>query len=150
MNKDLRIAFALGGGVSLGTFSSAALTEVLKQALVNGRDCDGNPYETVTIDVLSGASAGTISLALMLRFLSDPEIDFEGPKESAEDRLQRQFKSFDALPESRRHDLLVAQRAQDLMARLWVDELKDLEESRQSEASSTDFQSPPRDPSSSS
>ena len=123
MNKDLRIAFALGGGVSLGTFSSAALTEVLKQALVHGRDCDGNPYETVTIDVLSGASAGTISLALMLRFLSDPQVDFEGPKESAEDRLRRQFQSFDALPESRLQDLLVAQKAQDLMARLWVDEL---------------------------
>lgn len=38
MSKTLKLGFAMGGGVSLGTFSGAALTEVVKQAIVFGRD----------------------------------------------------------------------------------------------------------------
>jgi predicted acylesterase/phospholipase RssA len=70
--KKLKIGFAMGGGVSLGTFSGAALTESIKQLIIFGgfKDPKTNrwrKYGEVEIDVFSGASAGAISLAIMLR-----------------------------------------------------------------------------------
>ena len=65
MGKTLKLGFAMGGGVSLGSFSGAALTETIKLALLYGTDKDGNPYENVVVDVFSGASAGAMSLGVM-------------------------------------------------------------------------------------
>ncbi|MEL6274485.1 MAG: hypothetical protein AAFU03_05145 [Bacteroidota bacterium] len=73
MAKKLKLAFAMGGGVSLGTFSGAALTECVKQLVIGGRIVGQNgkedKYEEVVLDVFSGASAGAISLAIMVRML---------------------------------------------------------------------------------
>lgn len=71
MAKKLKICLAMGGGVSLGTFSGAALTEALKVLVLYGRDTEGNAYESVEIDGMSGASAGSIALAIMMRCLID-------------------------------------------------------------------------------
>ncbi|MGJ5641143.1 hypothetical protein [Formosa sp. S-31] len=71
MGKVLKVCLAMGGGVSLGTFSGAALTESLKLLLLFGKDKEGNPYEDVVVDGMSGASAGAIALTIMLRTLID-------------------------------------------------------------------------------
>ena len=60
MGKVLRLGFAMGGGVSLGTFSGSALTEVLKLVVLRGRDSNGDPFSEVVVDVFSGASAGAM------------------------------------------------------------------------------------------
>lgn len=71
MSKKLKICLAMGGGVSLGTFSGAALTEALKLLVLYGQDKEGNVYEKVEVDGMSGASAGSIALAIMMRCLID-------------------------------------------------------------------------------
>ena len=70
--KILRIGFAMGGGVSLGAYSGSTLTEALKQMILLGQDSSGKPYDDIELDVMSGSSAGAISLAVMLRSLADP------------------------------------------------------------------------------
>jgi len=62
-------------GVSLGSFCGAALTETTKLALVYGNDKSGQPYDQIEIDVFYGASAGAMSLGIMLRALGFPEKD---------------------------------------------------------------------------
>ena len=86
-DKVLRLGFVMGGGVSLGTFSGAALAEAIKQLIVYGkydsglRDSTGNPvyksYSKVEIDIFSGASAGAISLGIMLRVLTNHRDKFK-------------------------------------------------------------------------
>ncbi len=61
----------MGGGVSLGSFSGASLTEAIKLLLLFGRDKKGMPYTDVVIDGMSGASAGAIALVILLRSLLD-------------------------------------------------------------------------------
>ena len=67
MPKTLRLSFAMGGGVSLGSFSGAALTEILRSFLLYGQDRNGHPYQKVVLDAMSGASAGAIALAILLK-----------------------------------------------------------------------------------
>ncbi len=67
MPTTLRLGFATGGGVSLGTFCGAALSQAIKLILVHGRSAQRQPYDKVEIDVFTGASAGALSLAAMLR-----------------------------------------------------------------------------------
>ena len=86
-DKVLRLGFVMGGGVSLGTFSGAALSEAIKQLIVFGkydsgkRDSSGNPvfnaYNRVEIDIFSGASAGAVSLGIMLRVLANHRDKFK-------------------------------------------------------------------------
>lgn len=71
MAKKLKVCLAMGGGVSLGTFSGAALTEALKVLVLYGRSSDGIKYDSIEIDGMSGASAGSIALAIMMRSLID-------------------------------------------------------------------------------
>lgn len=42
--RKLKLAFAMGGGVSLGTFSGAALTEAIKQLIVYGGYKNDNEF----------------------------------------------------------------------------------------------------------
>ena len=42
MAKILRICLAMGGGVSLGSFSGSSLTEALKLLILYGKDENGN------------------------------------------------------------------------------------------------------------
>lgn len=71
--KTLRLSFAMGGGVSLGSFSGAALTEILKLLFLYGQDSKGKPYDRIVLDSMSGSSAGAMSLAILLRSLMDYE-----------------------------------------------------------------------------
>jgi hypothetical protein len=73
MAKRLKICLAMGGGVSLGSYSGAALTEALKLLILYGRDNEGDQYSSVEVDGMSGASAGSIALAIMMRCLIDYE-----------------------------------------------------------------------------
>ena len=67
MAKTLKICLAMGGGVSLGSFSGAALTEALKLLVLFGKDKSGKDYDEVIVDGMSGASAGAIALTIMLK-----------------------------------------------------------------------------------
>lgn len=132
MGRELRLGFAMGGGVSLGAFSGAALTEAMKLAVVRAtytvddpsdpRHGRRVPYDRVVVDVFSGASAGALSLVLMLRSLVEPD-----PAPDVEARLRAQFpEEYDRLDDARRAQLIAAQHAQDLQHRAWVREV-DLE-----------------------
>ncbi len=144
MTKILRLGFVMGGGVSLGTFSGAALTEIIKQQLVYGQYDTGQkddagqavfaPYDKVVLDVFSGASAGAISLAIMIRILANPRDKFKflgydsylEMRERLEEKLQRQFASQlleikEKYPQ-KYEDLLAAQTAQDFQEKVWVKE----------------------------
>ena len=54
----------MGGGVSLGSFCGSSMTEAVKLLILFGR------YKKVEIDAFSGASAGSLSLAIMMRYLA--------------------------------------------------------------------------------
>ncbi|MFD0990476.1 patatin-like phospholipase family protein [Mariniflexile jejuense] len=71
MGKTLKICLAMGGGVSLGSFSGSALTEALKLLILYGQDRNGKKYDKVIVDGMSGASAGAIALTIMLKSLID-------------------------------------------------------------------------------
>lgn len=115
--KELRLAFAMGGGVSLGTFSGAALSECVKQCLLEG--VGSGRYSSVSIDVFSGASAGAVSLLLMLRSLAD-----RSPEQIVEARRRlRSLPQWDGLSEELQDQLSAADIMQDLQRRLWVDDL---------------------------
>jgi predicted acylesterase/phospholipase RssA len=117
MPKSLRIGFAMGGGVSLGTFNGAALTQTLKLAILRGGFAD------VQVDCFSGASAGAMSLAVMLRGLVR-----QTPAQLAKARsaLEAEFgDEFRALPENskKRKDLIAAQVVQDVQEKIWVQDI---------------------------
>ena len=135
----------MGGGVSLGTFSGAALSEAIKQQIVYGqydtgqKDAQGAPifapYDRVEIDVFSGASAGAISLAIMLRILINPRDKFrflgyrsyEDLREALEQKLSAQFEG--ALIElkmqypQKYEQLLAAQTIQEFQEKVWSKEV---------------------------
>ncbi|MCH8487389.1 MAG: hypothetical protein LAT75_11035, partial [Candidatus Cyclonatronum sp.] len=76
MARELRLAMAMGGGVSLGTFSGGALTQSLKLLFINNLVNwinEEDSYDRIVIDAFSGASAGALSLTLMLRAMCFPE-----------------------------------------------------------------------------
>jgi len=122
--KRLKLAFAMGGGVSLGAFSGAALTEAIKLALLRIAEAKlrNEPlmYDRVEVDVFCGASAGSLSLAVMLRALTwrtQKEID------TAVQTLQKDYPKLwttIAANEDLKQGLIAAQVAQDLQSRAWV------------------------------
>ena len=125
--KTLKLAFAMGGGVSLGAFSGAALTEAIKLALLRIAECRLNKipldYDRVEIDVFSGASAGSLSLAVMLRGLTWRTQE-EGDAATA--RLAKDYPTLWAEVEKDpdlKDDLVAAQVAQDLQKRAWVEKI---------------------------
>ncbi|MFK7795856.1 MAG: patatin-like phospholipase family protein [Aureispira sp.] len=143
--KTLRLGFIMGGGVSLGTFSGAALSEAIKQQLVYGQydtgevDEQGQPifqsYDKVEIDVFSGASAGAISLAIMLRVLVNPRDKFsflgfrsyEQMREVLDFRLNKQFgeraAQMKATQPQKYEQLLAAQTLQEFQEKVWAKEV---------------------------
>lgn len=122
MPTTLRLGFAMGGGVSLGTFCGAALTQAIKLVLVYGRDRQRQPYERVEIDVFSGASAGALSLCGMLRSLAECDA---GQEAAARDRVRQEFgAALDGLGADRMKDLVAAQIAQFKQEELWSREIK--------------------------
>ena len=130
MSRELRLAFAMGGGVSLGTFSGAALSEAVKLALLYGKYHENGSwqrYDSVVVDVFSGASAGAMSLACMLRTLVHRT---EEQEREAEENLRRILKTaydvdFDALNLSAKDckAAIAAQAVQDMQEKVWIDEI---------------------------
>lgn len=122
--KELRLAFAMGGGVSLGTFAGSALTQAIKLAVLR------SGYERVVIDAFSGASAGAMALGIMLRSLVHPSC-------GGKSRSQREAAAVSALAAEfgdeftslstdpgaaagrRRRLLIDAQIVQDVQAEIW-------------------------------
>ncbi len=131
MGRELRLGFAMGGGVSLGTFNGAALAEALKLALLFGgyyEDPD-NPtswkrYDRVVVDVFSGASAGAMSLGIMLRSLAARRPD---QVQRATRTLLEQFPTAAAFcrdnDPQRWQDLTAAQVLQDSQEDIWCKEI---------------------------
>lgn len=145
MAKTLRLGFVMGGGVSLGTFSGAALAEAIKQQLVYGhyhtgqKDEEGKPiyakYDKVEIDVFSGASAGAISLAVMLRVLINPKDkykelgydSYQAFRDMLEQKVSKQFGGAAVdlkmnYPE-KYESLLAAQAVQEFQEKIWAKEV---------------------------
>jgi predicted acylesterase/phospholipase RssA len=111
----------MGGGNSLGTFNGSALTQALKLLLLRGVDKEGVPYRRVEVDVFSGASAGSLSLALMLRELASPDPD---RKMAAKVRLIEEFGTeFTRKSKEEKEPLVAAQVLQDLQEEVWVREI---------------------------
>ena len=113
----------MGGGVSAGAFSGGALTEAIKLALLHlAEDPEGCEYSDVEIDAFSGASAGSISLAMMLRAFA-----WRHPQEEkkAEANLKALYpklsSSWSTIPEGLRLKLIAAQVAQDIQWNAWVE-----------------------------
>jgi predicted acylesterase/phospholipase RssA len=116
MVEQLRLGFAMGGGVSLGAFSGVALTEAIKLAVAYA------PKEKeVVVDVFSGASAGAMSLGLMLRTLAHPD-EKEMPRATA--HVKAEFGAvFDQLGPKRQRDLAAAHLAQEIQQEVWEQEI---------------------------
>jgi hypothetical protein len=128
MAKTLKVSFAMGGGVSLGSFSGAALTETLKLLILYGQDDEGCPYDAIILDSFSGASAGAISLGILMRGLMDYESILEILKYSKQDIHLRLEKAYSAekishLDLEKLEQLYAAETCQLLQKKLWVKEI---------------------------
>ncbi len=111
----------MGGGVSLGTFCGTALSQALKLLIVYGRDTSGAPFEKIEVDVFSGASAGTLSLAAMLRCLATPD---PAALAIAKTEVEKEFgTALDALSREQLKDLYAAQAVQNFQKKLWSEEI---------------------------
>lgn len=123
MGKILKIGFAMGGGVSLGTFSGASLTESIKLAVLYGTDENGIPYDKIEVDVFSGASAGAMSLGVMLKALAFPSQDTTN-RAKAWAELKTAYNITDnTLTAEKKEQLIDAELAQQVMNRIWVEEI---------------------------
>jgi len=127
MPKTLRLGFAMGGGVSMGAFSGGGLLESVKLLLLYGQDRKGNRYDDIVIDVMSGSSAGAISLLIMVRALVDyPAMQqLLGITEQAlsEEILQQYGSDYGDLSPRNKKAFRAAHVAQLLQRKLWVEEV---------------------------
>lgn len=130
MGKTLKVCLAMGGGVSLGAFSGAALTEALKLLILFGKDENGVSYEKVVVDGFSGASAGAMSLALMLRCLVDSKSVCEQHAEifdkiDLEDKLIKTYgqEIIEGLGTEKKDQLLALEVAQVIQKECWVNKI---------------------------
>lgn len=129
MGTILRVGFAMGGGVSLGTFSGGALSQALKLLIVYGQDVNGKQFDKVEVDVFSGASAGALSLAGMLRHLIKRPTEWTGKEaeEILEKQLQEEFGTawtqLQLEPEKKK-DLVAAHIVQLMQEKLWSKEIE--------------------------
>lgn len=137
MKKSLKICLAMGGGVSLGVFSGSSLTEALKLLLLFGQDKEGNPYDDIIVDGMSGASAGAIALTIMLRSLMDYESmlniynekkEQNEPEISKDSLLQEIANDYfngnsNKIPNQKKEKLIALQVAQKIQYQIWVNRL---------------------------
>src|SRR5690242_4589818 len=119
MARTLRLGFAMGGGVSLGTFSGAALAEAIKLAVLRARYTEqgetARSYDRVVIDAFSGASAGAMALALMLRWCIHQTDEQRSLAEAElEEQFGAEFSGLGAIDPWRRSALITAQVVQDI------------------------------------
>jgi predicted acylesterase/phospholipase RssA len=126
MKKTLKLGFAMGGGVSLGTFSGAGLSEVIKQALLHGGyyDAENNfhAYDEVVVDLFAGASAGSMALAVMLRGMAYQTTE---ERAVAETKLIKEIGEtvWGSFSRKKQLQLVVAQVVQDLQEKVWIKEI---------------------------
>jgi predicted acylesterase/phospholipase RssA len=118
----LKLGFAMGGGVSLGTFNAGALAQSIKLAILYGLDKDGNLFDKVEIDVFSGASAGSISLALMIRALAYQN---ETQRTKAKASLLEEFgNDFQNLPPEKKDAIIAAEVMLEVQRDIWTKQLR--------------------------
>ncbi|MDH7445231.1 patatin-like phospholipase family protein [Aquimarina sp. 2201CG14-23] len=132
MGKTLRVCLAMGGGVSLGSFSGSALTEALKLLILYGRDNDKKEYQEIIVDGMSGASAGAIALTIMLKCLIDyrsmiPLFSEKLKEGDLLDEIINDYFGGDAVKAEKHRKkfetLKALQLAQKIQYKLWVDEV---------------------------
>jgi predicted acylesterase/phospholipase RssA len=70
MQKRLKVAVVIGGGWSLGSFTGGAVWELVRQLHGN---LDREQFHGCEIDVITGAGAGALTGAVLLRTLANPE-----------------------------------------------------------------------------
>ncbi len=75
--QQTHLAIAMGGAVSLGSFEAGILAEMTRRLEAHNRSGESPRY---VIDVLAGASAGSMSLAMMANELYDPSWDVASPE----------------------------------------------------------------------
>ena len=130
--KKLKLAFAMGGGVSLGTFSGAALSKAIIMALLYAEYDEAGTkkrYKKVVIDVFSGASAGSMALGIMLRTLANRTKEQEAVASSCidvkyADRLRDLERELDPLEYKKLYkDVVAAQVICDIQYKIWVEEI---------------------------
>lgn len=122
MKKELRLGFAMGGGVSMGAFSGSALTQAIKLALFSAYK--HGEYEQVVIDVFSGSSAGSMSLAIMLRGLLGNVPSLKMDQDALNNKLRSEFgNDYGDLPDAQCEHLRWAQYVQDLQAKVWTKQI---------------------------
>ncbi|WP_027393057.1 patatin-like phospholipase family protein [Aquimarina latercula] len=135
MGKTLRVCLAMGGGVSLGSFSGSALTEALKLLVLYGKDKNKNDYDKIIVDGMSGASAGAIALTIMLKCLIDyqammPLFSEQLTQKELLDEIIRDYFNGDISKAEEYKDkfetLKALQLAQKIQYKLWVEEVNSL------------------------
>ena len=60
-----RVAFAISGAVSLGSYEAGTIYEIISALSEHNKNLPENSNERIEIDVLSGASAGGMTAALI-------------------------------------------------------------------------------------
>jgi predicted acylesterase/phospholipase RssA len=115
--SKLKLGFAMGGGVSLGTFNGSALTQSIKLLIAYSE------YDEIEIDVFSGASAGALALGSMMSGLISGNFT-EGQRKKALKEIESEFQAvYPNLPEKKKKQLLDAQLLQNEQERLWGKEV---------------------------
>ena len=129
----------------MGTFSGAVLSEAIKQFIVYGkydsglRDSTGDPvyksYSKVEIDIFSGASAGAISLGIMLRVLTNHRDkfkmlgynDYAAMRQELENKIMGQFGESAyqlKMQDAQKFECLIAAQAiQEFQEKIWSKEV---------------------------
>ena len=133
MKKTLKVCLAMGGGVSLGSYSGAGLTEALKLLVIYGKyknkDNEYIPYDDIIVDGMSGASAGAISLGILLRCLIDYKSMIKHSGFTTKEEVLKSLADdyFDGevnnIPEAKIEKLCALEVAQKTQYQLWVQEV---------------------------
>lgn len=128
-SKTLRVCLAMGGGVALGSYSGAGLTEALKLLTIYGKDSKGKLYDKVIVDGMSGASAGAISLGILLRCLVDyksmqKKVDYNTQEQILQDIADDYYNGkISSIPSEKVEQLCALQVAQKIQHKLWVEKV---------------------------
>jgi len=124
--KTLKIGLVMAGGTSMGVFTGVALTESLKQILIFAKNKQGDLFEKIEIDIMTGASAGSVVLALLFRSLINADDICPLTQKEIQIKLIAQYGSplWESLSEDKKNDLIRLQQAQEIQIEVWTKELE--------------------------